>query len=286
MSYKIVVDSCCDLTAEMKNWSDFEVVPLTLQIGDYCILDDSNFNQEDFISRMLSSNVLAKSACPSPQAFANACTGDYDDVYIITITDKLSGCYNSALQGVDLYKEEHNDGKNIHVFNSLATAGLETLMAQEIKRLADSGESFENIVNAVEKFTVENCNLYFSLESFDMLKGNGRLYNLAANMFEALKVKLIGAAKDGKVSIAGKDFIQKRIFIKIADMIAKDTENRDLSNCQCIISHVCCKEKAEAIKAVIISKTNYTDDNIIILKASGLNSLYASDGGVIIAFNY
>ena len=38
MKYKIVVDSCCDLTADMKNWDDFEIVPLTLEIGDYRIL--------------------------------------------------------------------------------------------------------------------------------------------------------------------------------------------------------------------------------------------------------
>ena len=30
MAYKIVVDSCCDLTAEMKKWSNLTVVPLTL----------------------------------------------------------------------------------------------------------------------------------------------------------------------------------------------------------------------------------------------------------------
>ena len=52
MKYKIVVDSCCDLTADMKNWDNFEIVPLTLEIGDYRIFDDENFNQDDFIERM------------------------------------------------------------------------------------------------------------------------------------------------------------------------------------------------------------------------------------------
>ncbi len=64
MAYKIVVDSCCDLTAEMKKWSNLTVVPLTPQIGDYIIQDDENFDQDDFIKRMTSSNELAKSACP------------------------------------------------------------------------------------------------------------------------------------------------------------------------------------------------------------------------------
>ena len=42
MKYKIVADSCCDLTADMKNWQDFEIVPLTLEIGEYRIFDDES----------------------------------------------------------------------------------------------------------------------------------------------------------------------------------------------------------------------------------------------------
>ena len=284
MSYKIVVDSCCDLTADMKNWSNLEVIPLTLQIGDYVIPDDENFNQDDFVNRMINSDVLAQSACPSPQAFADACVGDCDDVYIITITSKLSGCYNSAVQGVELYKDENNDNKNIHIFNSLATSGLETLIAMEIKKLADAGKNFSEIVETVENFIANRSRLYFCLEIFDILKG--RLFNLAANVIEALRVKLIGRAENGKVAIAGKDLTTKRTLVKLSHLIAKDTEGADLSSNLCIISHVCCEEKANTIKDMIVSNTNFDESNIIILKASGLNTLYASNGGTIIAFSY
>lgn len=286
MSYKIVVDSCCDLTADMKNWDNLEVIPLTLQIGDYVIPDDENFNQDDFVNRMINSDVLAQSACPSPQAFADACCCEADDIYIITITSHLSGCYNSAVQGVALYKDENGDNKNIHVFNSLATSGVETLIAMEIKKLADAGKDFSQVVETVEGFITNNSGLYFCLESFDILKGNGRLFNLAANVIEALRVKLIGHAENGKIAIAGKDLTIKRTLTKLSHLIAKDTEGADLSNKLCIISHVCCEEKAKAIKELIASNTNYQESNIIILRASGLNSLYASNSGVIVSFNY
>lgn len=286
MSYKIVVDSCCDLTADMKKWSNLEVIPLTLQIGDYVIPDDENFDQDDFVKRMMESNVLAQSACPSPQAFADACIGDCEDVYIVTITSKLSGCYNSAVQGVELYRDENDDSKNIHVFNSLATSGLETLIAMEIKKLADTGKSFDEVVKTVEDFIANKSQLYFCLESFDILKGNGRLFNLAANVIEALRVKLIGRAENGKVAIAGKDLTLKRTLTKLSHLIARDTEGKDLSDKLCIISHVCCEEKANMIKNLIVSNTNYKESNIIILKASGLNTLYGSNAGTLIAFNY
>lgn len=285
MSYKIIADSCCDLTAEMKEWSNLTVIPLTLQIGDYVIQDDENFNQDDFIRRMTSSKELAKSACPSPDAFAKACEGDEDEVYILTITDKLSGCYNSALQGVALYKDEHPEStKKIHVFNSLATSGLETIMAYKIKELADKGTAFDELVKTVEDFCVNDCFLYFHLESFDALKGNGRLFNLGAKVIEALRVKLICRRTDyGNISLAGKDLSENRILAKLAAFVQKETEGCDLSDKMIIISHVCCEEKANNIAKLIREKCSYK--NIIVLKASGLNSLYASNQGVLVSFS-
>ena len=285
MSYKIVVDSCCDLTQEMKSWSNLTVVPMTLQIGDYIIQDDENFVQEDFIARMISSNELAKSACPSPEAFANACEGEEDEVYLITITDKLSGCYNSAVQGIALYKEEHpGSSKKLHVFNSLATAGLETLMAYKIKELAEAGTPFEEIVSTVEDYCVNHCSLFFDLESLDALKGNGRLYNIGAKVIEALHVKIIGRRTDyGNISVAGKDFTTNRILAKTVDLIAKDTAGCDLSDKTMFISEVCCFAKAEKFGAMVKEKLNFGE--IVILKASGLNSLYASNDGIIISYS-
>ncbi len=285
MSYKIIVDSCCDLTDEMKNWKNLRIVPLTLEIGDYIIKDDENFNQDDFIGRMLASNIPAKSACPSPDAFANACSGDEDDIYIITITDKLSGTYNSAIQGVDVFKDtEEGKNKNIHVFNSLATSGLETLLAYKVKEIADSGLEFTQVVKTVEDSIVDNFGLFFCLENLDALKGNGRLYNIGAKIVETLRVKLVCKRTDeGNISVSGKDFIDMHALTKLVNFIAEETADKDLADKKVIISHVCCQEKAEKVRNKILEKTSYKD--VIILKASGLNSLYASNGGIIVSFS-
>ena len=52
MSYKIVVDSCCELPEEMMGDPRFERVPLGIEVGDYQILDDENFNQAEFLSKV------------------------------------------------------------------------------------------------------------------------------------------------------------------------------------------------------------------------------------------
>ena len=49
MSYKIVVDSCCELPEELKKDERFEIVPLGLEVGEWRIPDDENFNQAEFL---------------------------------------------------------------------------------------------------------------------------------------------------------------------------------------------------------------------------------------------
>lgn len=284
MNYKIIVDSCCDLTEDMKRWPNLIAVPLTLQLGEYSIFDDDTFNQDDFIARMHAYSGVPRSACPSPEAFCRAIEGEEKDIYIITITDKLSGCYNSALQGKALYEEEHPEEKNIHVFNSLATSGLETLIAEKVKQLADSGADFEQVVADTQNFICHQTALFFCLESLDALKNNGRLFSLAATVIKKLKMKLIcHRTAEGSIGLSGQDFASGRALTKMCDMICKDVEGLDLTGKKLIISYVCCPEKAEMIKSKISERCAF--EEIMVLKASGLNSLYASDGGIIVSYS-
>ena len=176
--------------------------------------------------------------------------------------------------------EDHYRFDMAHVFGGPAP------FSPKIKELADSGYSFDEVVARAEEYCVKNCGLYFCLESLDALKGNGRLFNLAANVIEALRVKLICRRTDyGNISVAGKDLTQKRALSKLANLVAKDTEGCNLKGKACIISHVCCKEKAEHVKELISAACNYASNSIIVIKASGLNSLYASNGGIIVSFS-
>lgn len=284
MSYKIVVDSCCDLTAQMQEWPNIESVPLTLQIADYTILDDKGFDQDDFIARIKANGGVANSACPAPDAFKKAYEGDYDEVYVITITDKLSGTYNSAVQAKMLYEEEHNDGKKIYVFNSLATSGLETLIAQEIKNTADSGMDFDSVVNHINDFIDNHCLLYFCLDSLDALRQNGRLFALAASVLEKIHLKLICKAKDGNIAPLGKDITINRALVKMTKMISENVAGMDLSDKKLIVTHVCCEERAKFVADKITEKSHF--GKVEIIKASGLNSLYASEGGILVAYSF
>lgn len=284
MSYRIIADSCCDKTSEMSQWGNITFVPLTLELGDYTILDDENFDQQDYINKTLEFNGVAKTACPSPDAWATAIDCDEDDLYIITVTDKLSGTYNSALQGVELYNDEHPESKkNIHVFNSLATSGLETLIAEHIKKLADSGMGFDDIVADTEDFIVNRTALYFCLESLDVLKKNGRMFAVAASVLKKLRIKMIfERTTQGNITLAGQDIAMNRALVKMANLIVESLDGVDASDKRLIISHVCCEERAKLLADKIAASVKF--GSVDILKCSGLNSTYASNGGIIVSY--
>ena len=105
MSFKIVVDSCCDLTAAMLKDPVFVKVPLTIQSNGSTFVDDETFDQADLLWSMRQSEDAPSTSCPSPQAYLDAYRG-VDDIYVVTLSALLSGSHNSAEQARLLMEEE------------------------------------------------------------------------------------------------------------------------------------------------------------------------------------
>ena len=78
--YKIVMDSCGELTEDMKKDGHYCSVPLELDIDGYRILDDETFDQKDFLERVEKSAQSPKSACPSPDCYMKAYEGEAERV--------------------------------------------------------------------------------------------------------------------------------------------------------------------------------------------------------------
>ena len=160
MSYKIVVDSCCELPEELKHDPRYEIVPLTLIVGDsYERLDDDGFDQKEFLQTVAECPVSPRSACPSPEKYMEAYRTDADHVYVVTLSSKLSGSYNSAVLGKNLYHETYGE-KQIYVVDSRSASCGETQIAMQIARWEDEGMGYEEITEKIEKFT-DGMHTYF-----------------------------------------------------------------------------------------------------------------------------
>jgi len=162
MSYKIIVDSCGEFTERLKNDEHFVNVPLQLQVDDHIIVDDETFDQADFLKRVAASPNCPKSSCPSPEKYMQEFTSDAENVYAVTLSSQLSGSYNSAVLGKNLYHEEKGE-KNIHVFDSKSASIGETLAALKVEECEKAGMKFEDVIKTVEDY-ITGLNTYFVLE--------------------------------------------------------------------------------------------------------------------------
>ena len=189
MSFKIVVDSCCDLTPQMRKDPCFVKVPLSIHANGSVFVDDDTMDQADLLWSMRQSEDAPSTACPSPQAYLDAYQGEEgEDVYVVTLSALLSGSHNSAEQARVLMEEEQPE-RNIHVFNSCsASSGAVSTSSSSC-----TGMPFKKVVREVEQFIYQMQTL-FVLESLDNLRKNGRLTKLQAVVTSALKIKLLCGA--------------------------------------------------------------------------------------------
>lgn len=276
MSYKIVVDSCCELPEELLKDKRLQMVPLELFVGDYHIVDDENFNQADFLSRVAESPVCPRSACPSPKRYVDSYGTDAERVYVITLSSQLSGSYNSAMLAVKLYQEEYGD-KEIHVFDSESASCGETQIVLKIMELEAAGLPFEEIVEKVERFR-SSIFTYFVLDNLETLRKNGRLSTVKALVASTLNIKPIMVGCKGKIVQKSQCIGMKKALTRLGELLVADL--RDARDRCLIISHCNAPEKAELMKKLILAKTQFK--RVIVLNTKGISSMYANDGGIIV----
>ena len=277
MSYKIVVDSCCELPEELKQDPRYEIVPLTLIVGDsYERLDDDGFDQKEFLQTVAECPVSPKSACPSPEKYMEAYRTDADHVYVVTLSSKLSGSYNSAVLGKNLYHETYGE-KQIYVVDSRSASCGETQIAMQIARWEDEGMGYEEITEKIEKFT-DGMHTYFVLDNLDTLRKNGRLSGVKALVASTLSIKPVMAGDQGSIVQLGQSVGIKKALAKMVDYVVRDVVDAEK---KCLmITHCNNPERANSVKEQILSKVKFKD--VLIMDTAGISSMYANDGGVIV----
>ena len=278
MSFRIVVDSCCDLTPAMLADPCFVKVPLTIQVGSHSFVDDAAFDQATLLWRMKESEDAPTTSCPSPAAYLEAFGTGEDDIYVVTLSALLSGSHNSAAQARLMFLEEHPNA-NVHIFNSCSASSGEVLPALKIRELAQSGMDFSSVVDQVSRFISEMETL-FVLETLDNLRKNGRLSRLQSIVTGTLKIKLLmGATPQGEICKRGQALSVKQALSKMVSLMAADEKHQGRILC---ITHCNCLERAFSLKEMVLKSCCFRD--IILCETHGISTVYANDGGVIAAY--
>ena len=174
---KIVADSSCDLF-RLKH-TEFETAPMKIITAEREFVDDASLDVDDMANYLYQLKGKSKSSCPNTTDWHDA-FGDADEIYCVTITSGLSGSYNSACAAKQIYESE-NEGKRVHVFDTLSAGPEITLIIEKIEECIDKGMSFEDICDCVTAY-MKKTGLVFMLRSLKTFANNGRVSPIVAKL--------------------------------------------------------------------------------------------------------
>ena len=189
--FKIVADSSADIKT-IGN-IPFSSAALKIITDQKEYIDNEALKVEEMVRELGLYKGRSSTSQPSPEDWLNA-FGDAKNVFCITITSTLSGCFNSATAAKALYESAHPERK-VFIFDSLSTGPEMALIIEKIEEMIACGENFDAICEKIPSYSA-STGLLFMLESMKNLANNGRVKPIVAKAAGLLGIRVIGKASD------------------------------------------------------------------------------------------
>ena len=228
---KITCDSTCDLSKELYERFDIEVVPMGVSLGDYFGYDGIDFRSAEIFEYVEKKGDLPKTSAIS--------IGQYMDVFrkyvkqgFQVIHISLSGELSASFQNACIAAESVGNVTVIDSRNLSTGSGHLALLAAE---MAEAGKTRDEIVNTLESVKYR-LDVSFVLQTLEYLHKGGRCSGVAAFGANLLKLRLEIEVKDGKMQV-GKKY-RGNLNRSVSDYIRGRLEGRkDLNLDRIFITH-------------------------------------------------
>lgn len=275
---KLIYDSGCDLDRETSEKLGAVQVPLTIRVDDKIYVDDENMDIRELIAHLKTVKGSTSSACPSPEDYKKHFEKDAMN-FVVTLSSQLSGSYNSAVVGKNLYLEENPDAQ-VDIIDSKNVSCGEALVALKVAEFYEEGLSFEKIKEKIREYIDNDMKTYFIIDSMDNLIKTGRVGSFKGLVAKMLSIVPIMQSNDGNIELAEKVRGAKKAFSRLIEMLGE--QGLSMEETVLGISHCNAFEKAKAIKDEIVKKYNFKE--VLIYETKGLSTFYAGDGGIVVSY--
>lgn len=276
MMYKLVADSCCDMTKALRKKLGLVSVPLKMILGTEEFVDDDSLDVDQFLAKMKAYKGRAISSCPSPSDYCDAFTGA-DFTFAVTLSANLSGSYGSAMVAKEMAEEK---GTSVHVFDSKSASAGEILISLKIREMIDKGKEKFEIIEKIGSF-IQEMKTIFVLENLDNLIKNGRMSKIVGQLATIMHIRpILGADSEGNIELLTKVRGSNKAIEKLAETIGesgKPTKGETV-----VITHCNNPTGADFLKKLITERYQFAQIHIV--PTRGLSTMYANDGGVIMAY--
>jgi DegV family protein with EDD domain len=213
----VVADSTCDIVPDRLKQLGVTMVPLKVHFGDDTYKDWVDFTPEEFYAKLKASPVLPTTSQPTPGEFADVYrkldADGYDGVVVVTLSQKLSGTFESATMAIE------EAPLPVRVVDSMFVSGATGLIVEAACAARDAGGDIETVERAAHD-AVACTELFFVLDTLDYLvKGGraGRAQGLAAAL---LSIKPVLQVKDGVIEPFSRAKGSKKAISEMAAHVA------------------------------------------------------------------
>lgn len=228
--YKIVTDSCCDLSYQFFEKDNLEFLPMEVMLDEKTLRDDLGltFDIDSFYTALKNGSMPSTSQISIGRylEFFKSCAKQNIPIIYISLSSGMSGSYQSALQAVDLLKEEYPDAE-IAIVDSLSASAGQGLMVYNAVQKQKEGYNFLELVSWLEA-NKRSYQHWFTVEDLNHLYNGGRISKGAAAIGELLSIKpILSVNKEGKLEVVEKVRTRKRAFQRMTDQVVQALEAAD-----------------------------------------------------------
>ena len=196
---KILTDSTADLSKELLEKYDIDVIPLSVTLGEETYKDGLEISASDIFRTYAEKKILPKTSAVSVLDYVDVYSEWVEkgyDVVHFTISASMSACYqNACMAAVEVGHVWAIDSANLST-----GIGLLVLMAAE---LAAKGESAEVITREINEAKTR-VDASFILDQLEFLYKGGRCSGVAALGANLLKLKPCIGVADGAMKVGKK----------------------------------------------------------------------------------
>ncbi len=218
--FQIFSDGSCDMERNVAAEHNINIIPFYVSLDyQHYYKEIEELSLETFYKNIVEEHNFPKTSLPSVQDYADAFTPVLEkgqDIICFTITDTLSGSYQSATTAKLMLEETYPDAK-IYIVNSWNATGSQYLMALEASKMQKAGHSIDEVYAFAEKSRADS-RIFFMIGSLKHLEKGGRIGKIAALSGSILNIKPLIVLKGGEISLAGVARSRKKGMQKLADL--------------------------------------------------------------------